>query len=621
MRILRRIVIYLIIISIVVSTGVESNKMILSDSSERQEIQELRTSNTKTYQLSDGTYECIAYAEDIHYLDSNGKFKDIDCSITDEKTNSYYRYKNAANSWSASFANSLSDTNAVRIQKDEYVLSFNLIEGNNNSSVQKTQVLSGAKSDFYREISHDNRAVIFQEAIYNSGIDIIYSIRSSAIKEEIVLKERCEQNAFEFALNLQSITAKQEGKEIVFRGSSNNEVFRIGELFMIDSNGKYSDRVFVELIYEGDSTKIRILADKDFLLSDDTTYPVVIDPSITVTGSSDTYDTCVDEQYPSSNYYLSENLWTGGKTGTNTMRTYIKFALPTSIGNYVTRATLRIKKNLEAAPGIRAYRVTSSWSSNTVTWNNKPGYTTSGCTSTCSLDSGSWYKIDATTMVRNWITGTYSNYGFVLKEPSETNSSQKTRWYSSDAPSPNKPELVINYVNEYESRPYQPTITQGVNCMGYALEYDEFINRTALGITESDMYGMTTSQMLTYINNKSQIWMTNHLSSSGYSALAAFDSNISQQSPGWFRVVLRVGFVDEDGDGVFDAGELWDGHWRYQTYEDYGVWAEKHGTNSSQKLPLSNGVNPTSSAWIFGGYIYDSAGKYYQIKDSRNISW
>lgn len=616
----RKTVIYLLIMCIVVSTGISSEKYVLVDSSEQQEIQGLRTSNTKTYQLSDGTYECVAYAEDIHYLD-DGKFKDIDCSITDEKSDPYYRYKNGANSWNVSFANCLTDDKAIRIQKDSYVLSFRLIEGNSDSTVQKSNVLSDNKSDFYKEISKDDRAVIFQNAICNSNIDIIYTIRSGELKEDIVLREKCQQNTFEFALDLQNISAKQEGKEIVFVDSYDNEVFRIGKLFMTDSNGKYSEKVSIELVYEGELMKIKLEADKDFLLSNDTVYPIVIDPSITVTGSSDTFDTCVDEQYPSSNYYLSENLWTGGKTETNTMRTYIRFALPTSIGNCVTRATLRIKKNLGTTPGIKAYRVTSSWNSSSVTWNNKPGYTTIGCTSACSLDSGSWYKIDATAMVRNWITGLYSNYGFVIKEPSENNSEQKTRWYSSDAPSPNKPELVIKYVNEYGSRPYQSTSRTDVNCMGYALEYSAFINRTALGITESDMYGMTTSQMLTYINSKSQTWMTNHLTSSGYSVLAAFDSSITQQSPGWFRVVLRVGFVDEDGDGVFDAGELWDGHWRYQTYEDFGVWAEKHGTHPSQKLPLSYGVNPTSSAWIFGNYIYDSAGKYYQIKDSRNISW
>ena len=111
----------------------------------------------------------------------------------------------------------------------------------------------------------------------------------------------------------------------------------------------------------------------------------------------------------------------------------------------VTSATLRIKKREHKTPTIKAYRVTSSWSSSSVTWNNKPSYTTANGTGTITLDTGSWYKLDTTTLVKYWLAGTYSNYGFLLKEPSETSSSQKTKFYSSDAPSPNKPELIIEY--------------------------------------------------------------------------------------------------------------------------------------------------------------------------------
>ena len=50
-----------------------------------------------------------------------------------------------------------------------------------------------------------------------------------------------------------------------------------------------------------------------------------------------------------------------------------------------------------------------------------------------------------TNIVKSWYTGTYSNYGFVLKDATESGTSQWTTFYSSDAASPNKPELVINY--------------------------------------------------------------------------------------------------------------------------------------------------------------------------------
>jgi len=189
-----------------------------------------------------------------------------------------------------------------------------------------------------------------------------------------------------------------------------------------------------------------ISASEEFLNSADTVYPVIIDPSIMITGTSSTYDTCVDEEYPTSYYHTSENLWTGGAAYTNRMRTYIRFNMPAGISSsQVTNATLRIKKREHQTPTIRAYRVTSYWNPSSVTWNNQPAYAPNEATSVITLDTGSWYKLDATTFVKGWLGGTYSNYGFILKEPSETNSSQKTKFYSSDAPSPNKPELVIEY--------------------------------------------------------------------------------------------------------------------------------------------------------------------------------
>jgi hypothetical protein len=50
-----------------------------------------------------------------------------------------------------------------------------------------------------------------------------------------------------------------------------------------------------------------------------------------------------------------------------------------------------------------------------------------------------------TEIVRDWIDGLSSNYGFILKDEEEGLTDHWTTWYSSDAPSPHKPELHITY--------------------------------------------------------------------------------------------------------------------------------------------------------------------------------
>ena len=46
-----------------------------------EELIELREPNSKTFQLSNGTYECIIYAEDMQYEDGRGNLSEIDNSI------------------------------------------------------------------------------------------------------------------------------------------------------------------------------------------------------------------------------------------------------------------------------------------------------------------------------------------------------------------------------------------------------------------------------------------------------------------------------------------------------------------------------------------------------------
>lgn len=422
------------------------------------EIEELRTTDSKTYQLSDGSFKYVGYAEEVHYKDSNGKFADIDNSITSSAEKDGYTYTNKANSWRAYFSNQLSVSKAVLLETGDYSLSFSMPSASQQNAAKKTADMTEHADSYYEDKKSDNRAVIYQEAL--TGVDVVYTVRTSGLKEDIVLKNAAVPHSFEFVLTADGLTAVKRDGTVYFQDREGNDIFHIGSLYMIDSNGKYSESVTCSIQQVKNGYSLVISASEEFLNAADTVYPVIIDPSIMITGTSNTFDTCVDEQYPSSNYYASENLWTGGATGTNTMRTYIKFTMPSNItAAQVTSATLRIKKREHKTPTIKAYRVTSSWSSSSVTWNNKPSYTTANGTGTITLDTGSWYKLDTTTLVKYWLAGTYSNYGFLLKEPSETSSSQKTKFYSSDAPSPNKPELIIEYIDPPTGDSWEPNNT------------------------------------------------------------------------------------------------------------------------------------------------------------------
>lgn len=74
-----------------------------------EEINSLRTSNSKTYLKENGMYETEYYGEKIHYKDKD-EWKKIDNSLSLKDNN---RYHNNSNKYNISFPNKLNKNNEV----------------------------------------------------------------------------------------------------------------------------------------------------------------------------------------------------------------------------------------------------------------------------------------------------------------------------------------------------------------------------------------------------------------------------------------------------------------------------------------------------------------------------
>ena len=179
--------------------------------------------------------------------------------------------------------------------------------------------------------------------------------------------------------------------------------------------------------------------------------------------------------------------------------------------------------------------------------------------------------------------------------------------------------MRIRYVDYYGSRPYQQLSSQYVNCMGYALEEFSYIIPTDMGYSSATLSNCTLAEMRTIVKAKAEIWMANNLPEGSWHEITYFDSDVDQ---GWYRIVLRVGFCDLDGDGLFDNGfEDWDYHWWYQTNQYNGQWAEKMAGLPSSLVDNSAGMDPGSMIW-YNSYIdtyYSSDPVYYAIEDLRDM--
>ena len=577
------------------------------------EVKELREKNADTYRLADGRYECVIYTEDKYYENAAEELVPIDNSIVREN-NGKYTYQNAANSFKVYFGEG--NNVEIKITNGKDAISF--VPYN---AVPVSATIGGQKNTMLiDEFSLSGENYIAYKNIYEKA-DLVYSVHNGAVKEYIVLNDRSCHNSYTYEFDTERYKAilDKDGR-VIFVDSEGDEVFRLGDLFAVDSDGTYTDQLHYEVDAPVDGkTKISIVIDASYLNAPERVFPVVIDPFLMITGEYKTYDTFVSSLYPTTNYYLYKYLRTGVDSSLGTRRTFIKFDIPSSLaGKYIDYAYINIRRCAEQVPTAKAYKVTSSWSSSSVTWNAMPSSSSTAASYGPVAGGSNWYRLYIESLVEDWISGSTPNYGVVLKEPTEANG-QSTVYYSSDAASPNKPELDIIYYYD-GSRPYQAAPFGGEsNCMGYALEYKDFIDCDDLHIVEGEMNGCTTEQMLSYIEFKACAWMNAYIGSSNYSQISNYYSDINDNC---FRVVLRVGFVDANGDGVYNNGEFYDYHWMYETNESGGPWANKHGHMASNLISGTHDDDPTLySDWTVSDLTYNSSPLYYSINDIRTVNW
>ena len=408
-----------------------------------KQLDELRESNSDTYLLSDGSYECVVYAADKYYKDDSGKYVEINHSIVRAQSLRFgksYAYKNAAGDASAYFAD---NEPRVCVEMNGSSLSFSL-SGANRTSARAGEA-SAKRSVHEYELFGKN--YISYENVLN-GTDLIYEMLNGCLKEYVLLKDSSAPSEYTFIFDAPELRAqKTENGTVEFINAADEPVFELGALFAVDSNGEYTDALEYTVRKTGQKGRyeITVSVSKDYLNAPERAFPVLVDPSVNIYGASLTYDSFVSETNAATNYQMDQHLRTGKDAPYGLRRTYIKFVLPEEItGATISDAYIRIKKKSGTPPTAKVCRVTGNWNSATINWFKKPGYTVFN-SGALALVSNDWYKATVTAIVQEWASGT-SNYGFIIKDNTENNINHWTTFYSSDAPAPNRPELHIIYM-------------------------------------------------------------------------------------------------------------------------------------------------------------------------------
>jgi len=175
--------------------------------------------------------------------------------------------------------------------------------------------------------------------------------------------------------------------------------------------------------------------------------------SNTLYAVSDGYAWSGGTSNPSRGYSAGDYLRVGFSTGSGNYRTLLKFDV-SSIPAGATIASADLNLYYYAAAGIdgdpldiSVYRTTVDWTEGSLTWSKAQNYASPPYdTVTIIKGSGAGYKAwDITSLVQNWVDGTYNNYGVLLRAPTQSGSSIyrtfRSKEYGSYAP-----ELEVTYI-------------------------------------------------------------------------------------------------------------------------------------------------------------------------------
>lgn len=486
------------------------------------EVIEKRQANIKQFFKDDGTFEAAIYPQPVHYQE-NGQWKDIDNTLleqTDEDNNPVLVNKN--NDVKIRIAKNVKSNKLVRIQKDNFALSWSLLENEQNSQTTPSSSLftgrindvvanpQSRNSDKLNTLSDNERKKVlpnlsstldFTNAFTN--VDLEYQLNSGQVKENIIVKSAIENPVFKFELNASNLAPKlQEDKSIIFYDTKDQTkaVFSMNPLFMYDSAKETSSNINITLEQGKNGYVLTITPDNAWLNDPARVYPVTIDPSIetpqNINAIHDTFVASID----TSNKWLNQYLRVGQTPGNvGLTRTYMRFDLPPlQTGDMIIGARLNLEYSLSQSSGggqVNVHQVTSNFDYSNLYWTNQPSY--NSLIEDYAIINGTSpdYYWDITKIAKNWYASS-NNYGLMLEQ--DAGGSAYNSFYSSDwGDQYIRPSVLLSYVNNTGLESYWTyhSQTAGRAGTGYVNDYNgNFI------LVHNDV-GMSGNRMPAVINH------------------------------------------------------------------------------------------------------------------------
>ncbi|MCZ4513700.1 DNRLRE domain-containing protein, partial [Streptomyces sp. ActVer] len=402
------------------------------------EVLSARTADTTTYALPSGELETVAYGGPVR-VKRDGVWKDIDTSLSDTGAEL---------------------TPAATVAD---------IEVSDGGDTRLASVTKGKESfGLGWEDKLPAPSVKDNTASYNlgSGQSLSVTALAQGFSENIELTQRPDGDAvtYRIPLNLDGLKLSQaDSGHLLLKNTDGDLVAEAPAPMLWDASkdpasgeSARQERVTTRIeTASGGSQTLVLTPDTDFLAT--ATYPVTVDPTTTLAVTTDTW--VQNPDYPDSQV-SSQELKSGTyDAGADVARSYLKFDVSKFAGKHITAATMSLYNYYSATcstsgAATQARRITSTWSSSSITWGAQPSTTTTGMatntghwgySSSCPANWSNW---TLQPIVQAWADGS-TNYGLQIRSADETDSTTWRRFRSANyTTSGYAPKLVVTY-NSY----------------------------------------------------------------------------------------------------------------------------------------------------------------------------
>jgi RHS repeat-associated protein len=392
-----------------------------------------RTATSQTFRLPDGKLETRIFANPINYRDEEGKWQPIEEGFEEAEGSSL---TNGANEFEVSLPQQM-DEGPVRLTSEEGWVSSQLT-GTPTETVEvsgNTASYEGAQGD----VEFDLQTV------------------ADGIKEDIELADPSSPHVFTYELSAAAglVPSKEEDGSIVFRNDEGEAVVTLPAPVIEDSspNPSPSGAVHYELqAQEGNRWQLTVEADPEWLADPARTFPVRIDPPMTVPAPE--LDCNIGGKKGESGWGLC------GSGGRKELLLAYKPQLESSKDEWA-RALLRY--NFKSVP-VDAYILSANFNANASTEAvNTSGVELAQLTQTKWAKEANWkrYAIDAHSGADLLWTNEGGDYSTVLGKTLTSERGTKAGWWAIPLP-----QGAIE-----ESEPHGPLNSKGEPKYGPALNF------------------------------------------------------------------------------------------------------------------------------------------------------